>query len=124
MDNRDIIHFNLGAWRNDPGIQGFDYETRGIWFEILCLMDRSERRGVLLLNGGPMPDAHLARVLGLPLDRLRGALGTVVGTGVAAREDGTGALVSLQMIGEEKIRQICREAGKKGGNPALLAKKA
>ena len=59
-----------GDWRKDPGIQALDYESRGVWFEILMLMFESPVRGKLMLVEKPMPDAALAQVLGIPSEKL------------------------------------------------------
>lgn len=117
------IQFYPADWRKDPGVQSLDYFDRGVWFEILCLMHESPERGKLLLNGQPMPDEALARVLGLDNQILTKVLTTLLTYGVASRDEDTGALMSRRMVRDEMIRQVRTEAGKKGGNPALLNQK-
>ena len=56
------FQFYPADWRKDPGVQSLDYETRGIWWEIICLLHESDERGVLLLNGKPMPEDALCRL--------------------------------------------------------------
>jgi len=70
-DKLPAIQFYVGDWLKDPGVATLDHHHRGVWFHIICLMHESERRGVLLLNGEPMPDDALAIALGLPLDLLK-----------------------------------------------------
>ena len=117
---RPSFQFYPGDWRRDPGVQALDFHDRGVWFEILCLMHESDERGVLLLNGAPMPESALARVLGLDNQMLNQTLTTLLGYGVASRRDGDGALICRRMIRDEELSQIRREAGKKGGNPNLV----
>lgn len=117
------IQFYPADWRKDPGVQALDYFDRGVWFEILCLMHESSERGKLLLNGEPMPDDALARVLGLDNQTLTKVLTTLLRFGVASRDQGTGALINRRMVKDENLRQKRAECGKKGGNPALLKQK-
>ena len=114
------IQFYPADWRKDPAVQALNFHDRGVWFEILCLMHESSERGVLLLNGIPMPEDALARMLGLDKQILTTTLTTLLTYGAAKRRDADGAIYSSRMVKDEKIIQIRREAGKKGGNPLLL----
>lgn len=87
---------------------------------MLCLMHESERRGVLTLNGLPMPEDALSRLLGLDVDLVKQIVSKLEAHGVASREQDTGALFCRRMVRDEYIRQIRQESGKKGGNPILL----
>ena len=118
------FQFYPADWRKDPGVQSLDFETRGIWFEMLCLMHESDERGVLLLNGRPMPVDALARLLGLDNQKTTTALSTLTTYGVARVRPEDGAIFSKRMVADEKLRQIRKEAGSKGGNPVLLNQKA
>ena len=57
------LQFYPGDWRKDVGVQSLTYHDRGVWFEILMLMHESEPRGMLLLNGRPVTDEALGRLL-------------------------------------------------------------
>src|SRR3990167_798079 len=70
-DHLPAWQFYPGDWRKDSGVQALDYETRGIWFEILLLMHENQPPGKLTLNGQPMPDDALARILGLEVAKLQ-----------------------------------------------------
>lgn len=117
------FQFYPADWRKDPGVQSLSYHDRGIWFEIMCLMHESDRRGVLLLNGLAMPEDALARLLGLDNQTLTTAITTLLTYGVASREPETNALYCRRMVRDEDIRKIRQEAGKLGGNPLLLKQK-
>ena len=114
------FQFYPADWRKDPGVQSLDFETRGVWFEMLCLMHESEQRGVLLLNGRPMPAEALARLLGLDNQKTTTALTTLTTYGVARVRPEDGAIYSKRMVNDEKLRQIRKEAGSMGGNPLLV----
>jgi len=119
MAKLPYIQFYPGDWRKDPGVQSLDYETRGIWFEILMLMFESSERGKLLLNGQPMPDEAIARYLGLDKQKATTHLTNLLTYGVASRDEKDGALVCRRMIRDEELRSIRSECGKLGGNPKL-----
>lgn len=114
------MQFYPGDWRKDVGVQSLTFHDRGVWFEILMLMHESERRGVLILNGKPITDDTLSRILGLDKQNLTTTLTELLTTGVASREPETGALMCRRMVRDEETRQTRKESGKLGGNPILL----
>lgn len=114
------FQFYPADWRKDPGVQSLTYFDRGVWFEILCLMHESEQRGKLLLNGKPMPNEVLARLLGLDKQLLVKTLSTLIEFGVATQDE-NGMLINRRMIRDEERRQISRDFGHQGGNPSLKA---
>jgi len=114
------FQFYVGDWRKDPGVQSLGYHDRGIWFEMLCIMHESPERGKLILNGAKMPEDALARLLGLDNQILSNTLTTLLTYGVASLCEETGAIMSRRMVRDENLRKIRQQAGKMGGNPALL----
>lgn len=114
------MQFYPGDWRKDVGVQTLSYHDRGVWFEMLCLMHESERRGVLVLNHKAMSDEMLARLLGLDIQILTTTLTNLIATGVASREVETGAIFNRRMVRDERLRQVRTEVGKLGGNPNLV----
>ncbi|GAA4355908.1 hypothetical protein GCM10023185_19210 [Hymenobacter saemangeumensis] len=118
------IQFYPGDWHKDQGVQALDLQQRGAWFELLLMMHDSDERGVLLVNGQPMPDSVIARRLGLDNQTATQILTTLLTYGVASRRESDGALFCRRMVKDEKLRQVRTEAGKKGGNPRLLNQSA
>ena len=114
------IQFYPGDWHKDQGVQALDLTHRGAWFELLLMMHDSDERGVLLVNGQPMPDAVIARRLGLDNQSANQILTTLLAFGVASRRASDGAFYCRRMVKDEHLRQVRTEAGKKGGNPSLL----
>lgn len=123
-DKLPSFQFYPGDWRKDSGVQSLSFHDRGVWFEIILFMHESEERGVLLLNGKPMPEEALARLLGLDKQNLTTTLTTLTTYGVAKVRQSDGAIYCERMVREEHIRKVRAESGKKGGNPALLNQKA
>lgn len=117
------IQFYPGDWHKDQGVQALDLQQRGAWFELLLMMHDSDERGVLLVNGSPMPDVVIARRLGLDNQTANQILTTLLSYGVASRREADGALFCRRMVKDEKLRQVRTEAGRKGGNPHLLNQK-
>ena len=114
------IQFYPGDWHKDQGVQALDLAQRGAWFELLLMMHDSDERGVLLVNGQPMPDAVIARRLGLDNQSANQILTTLLDYGVASRREADGALYCRRMVKDENLRRVRTAAGKKGGNPLLL----
>jgi hypothetical protein len=114
------FQFYPADWRKDPAVQALDYHDRGVWFEMICLMHESSERGVLLLNGQPMSEEVLARLLGLDKQTMSDALTKILCYGAARRRECDGAIYSHRMVKDERLIQIRRDSGKKGGNPVLL----
>ena len=108
--------FYIGDWRKDPGVQSLDYESKGIWFEILLFMWESERRGLLLLNGSKPDDADVANMLGLPLDKFKQTQAKLLSKGVASVEQNTGALMNRRMFYLNDLRS---RVGKIGASKRL-----
>lgn len=117
------MQFYVGDWRKDPGVQALGYHDRGVWFEMICLMHESEERGKLLLNGAPMPEDALARLLGLDKQILTTTITTLLTYGVTSRCEETGAIICRRMIRDENLRKVRANAGKQGGNPLLVKQK-
>lgn len=117
------MQFYPADWRKDLAVQSLGYFERGVWFEMLCLMHESSERGVLLLNGSPMAEEVIARLLGLDNQTFNQTLTTLLNHGVAKRRQSDNAIYCKRMVEDERLCQIRREAGKKGGNPRLLNQK-
>ena len=83
-------------------------------------MHESDQRGKLMLNGKPVPEDALARILGLDKQILTTSLNQILTLGVGSVCEDTGALVCRRMVRDENIRKVRQNCGKLGGNPALL----
>lgn len=118
------LQFYPGDWRKDLAVQSLNYHDRGVWFEMLCLMHESSERGVLLLNGVPMPEEGIARLLGLDNQTFNQTLSTLLTYGVARRRETDNAIFNKRMVEDEVLCQKRREAGKLGGNPLLVKQKS
>ncbi len=107
-------------WRKDTAVQMLSFHDRGVWFELINIMHESAERGVLVINGAPMPEDALSRLLGLDKQTFNQTLSNLLTYGVAKQRDEDGAIYCKRMVEDEKLSQLRREAGKMGGNPNLV----
>jgi hypothetical protein len=101
-DKSPALQFYPGDWRKDSAVQSLSYHDRGVWFEMLMLMHGSEVRGKLILNGKPIPEDALCRLLGLDKQTLNQTITTLLDFGVASRCEETGNLRRLSRIKRTK----------------------
>jgi len=118
------FQFYVGDWRKDPGVQALDFFTRGVWFEMLCLMHESDERGVLLLNGKPMPDEALLKLLGISEIDLGLCMAKLEAFGIFSKRNKDLAIFSRRMCKDERTNEARRKAGRTGGNPSLVNQKS
>jgi hypothetical protein len=91
-----------------------------MWTDMLCLMFESSRRGYLQqANGQPLTYLQLARMTGCTSDEAAHLVQELADAGVCSRTE-HGLIYSRRLVRDEHKRELCREAGKKGGNPNLL----
>jgi len=106
----------------DPALRLCTPEARGVWYDMLWLMDVAERRGFLTRNGHPYPDEDLSRILAVTPEELARAKKVLLGAGVPSIEEGTGIWFNRRMVRDEGRRVVGSASGRKGGgNPALKA---
>ena len=58
-------------WRGDQALRSVSLAARGFWLECLCIMHEARPYGHLLLNGDPVGDDALARMVGASVDEVR-----------------------------------------------------
>lgn len=109
-------------WRNDVAAQSLGYFERGVWREILDIMHFCDERGVLAVNGVPIGDEGLAKMLGLSLEGLTRALTPLLQLGVAKRRESDGAIYSKRMVEDTAVSKSAYENGVRGGNPNISSK--
>lgn len=111
--------FYPGDWMKDPALRSVSLSARGLWTDMLCLMFESPRRGYLQhATGKPVTPEQLARMTGCQLKEVSRLLQELDDSGVFSRSE-HGVIYSRRMIRDEHKRELCVEAGKKGGNPNL-----
>ena len=114
------FQFYPGDWMKDPAVRCLSLAARGLWFDMLCLMHESPRRGYLQHPSGKRVEAvQLARMVGGEIAEVAALLDEIADAG-ASSETAQNVVYCRRMVRDERKRQKCSEAGKKGGgNPAL-----
>ena len=109
------IQWYPGDWQKDLGVQSLDWQPRAIWWEVLQRMHQTEDRGKMVLNGRPMTDDEIARIINCDLAKFQQALEQIFNKGVASRDD-NGALMNRRMVSDERLRNVRARAGAIGGH--------
>lgn len=105
-------------WRSDPKLRMCSIAARGLWAEMLALMQEAAPYGHLLISGRAPTDAQLAVLAGMPADELPPLLGELEAAGVFSRTR-TSTIYSRRMVRDEKKAKVSQKNGKYGGNPKL-----
>lgn len=105
--------FYIGDWFKSPDIRALPLDVRMIWFEMLCLMWESKKRGYLQINGMKTDDKFIAKMLGIDVKVYKKSLKILEKFGVFSRDE-NGVIYSRRMVKDEEIRQKKQKAGKKG----------
>jgi hypothetical protein len=87
--------------------------------DMLCQMDASHPRGVLLVGNRAATNAEIARIVGGDKRTVERLLAELETNGVFSRDD-EGAPFCRRMTRESAVSQQNAENGKLGGNPVLL----
>ena len=75
------------AWMRDPGLRRCSAASRGIWKDMLCLMDASPERGYLVVRGRPATATEIARATGNDARTVTRAINQLGENGVYSRDD-------------------------------------
>lgn len=117
-DKLPALQFYPADWRKDIAVQSLSLEDRAIWFEMLCIMHDCEERGKLIINGQPMKDETVAKMIGITLKKYRNSLVKMKSLNVFGEQDGV--IFNRRMVRDEYIRNVRKTAGSQGGNPNLV----
>lgn len=122
MKNTDL-RLRERDWRGNMALQSTSCAARGLWVEMLWLMQQGTPYGYLAINGKGIRPGMLARLVAADVEVVTVALAELEDAGLFQRAD-DGTIYSAQMVRDEEIRAKRAAGGKKGGNPLLLQAKA
>lgn len=116
-DKLPYLQVYVADWIRDTRM--LSLKARAIWFDLLTLMHDSDRRGYLYnRTGKPFSHEQLALYCATSCETVTEAIRELIDSGVASCTE-SGVLYSRRIVKDEQKRQAARQAGKKGGNPAL-----
>jgi hypothetical protein len=116
---RPAFQWYPGDLRRDVAVQACTFEARALWREMIDLMHDGEPYGHLTAGGLPIDAPQLARIVGVTPARATRWVVELESRKVFSRT-GDGVIYSRRMVRDEHIRNVRKDAGKLGGNPALL----
>jgi hypothetical protein len=116
---RPSIQFYPGDWQRDAALRSCSVGARGLWIEMICLMHEGAPYGHLAVNGAGISPRQLARMVGAAHREVVHWLDDLERAGVYSKDD-AGRIFSRRMVKDERVRNVRAEAGRLGGNPALL----
>lgn len=109
-------------WRSDPCLRMCSLAARGLWAEMLALMQEAVPFGHLLIAGRSPSSAQLAALAGAPTELIPDLLAELESSGVFSRTK-EGVIYSRRMVRDERKARAARKNGLKGGNPTLTKQK-
>ncbi|MCK9570762.1 hypothetical protein M0R72_17565 [Candidatus Pacearchaeota archaeon] len=122
MADRDPwIKFRPDYWLTDPELRSCSGRARGALIDTMCLLHYASSYGFLTVNGTKADLNAVAKQLVWRPDTYRKAVKELIEKGVLD-EDENGIIYCPRMVSDYKKRQVGRETGALGGNPALKAK--
>jgi hypothetical protein len=105
-------------WCGDQGLRSCSLAARGLWLEMLLVMDRSEPRGSLLLNGKQIDARRLASIVGADKRDVETFFRELDEAGVFSR-DTDGTVFSRKMRRDEARAERDKRSGEMGGHPEI-----
>lgn len=119
---RPAFQFYPADWRKDSALQSTSIAARGLWIEMTCIMHECDPYGHLAVNGNPLQEMQLSRLVGESVGSVKKLLAELEDAGVFSRLE-NGCIYSRRMVKDEHLRNVRAEAGRLGGNPNLLNQK-
>jgi hypothetical protein len=116
---RPAFQFYPADWRKDSALQSCSVAAQGLWINLMCVMHECDQYGHLSVNGKPMDCTQIGRLVGLAPKACQKLLDELENADVFSRND-EGVAYSRRMVNDERVRNVRAEAGRLGGNPALL----
>lgn len=99
-------------WRGDQALRMVSLAARGLWIECLAVMHEATPYGHLVVNGRPVGDDALARMVGASGDEVRTLLSELREAGVCD-VTGAGVIFSRRMVRDQERAAKGRKAVKK-----------
>ena len=109
-------------WERDPALRRCGFAAKGLWMDMLCLMDAGEERGFLTVNHRAATNTEIARMLRADARTVERLIGELEANGVFSRDDRL-AVYSRRMLRDASTSRMNAENGSRGGNPQLKKNK-
>lgn len=103
----------------DECVRCCSLSARGLWTDLLYLMDKSDERGFLSKKGRPYTATELGRFAGCNANRVSKLMKELEDSHVFDRDE-RGIPFNRRMVREAEIHAVRVASGRLGGNPNLL----
>jgi hypothetical protein len=108
-------------WRGDPNLQLCSLAARGLWIEIMCIMQTCTPYGHLTLDGTPLSLRNLAVLVHSTEGECDILLKQMREAKVFSETD-AGVIFSRRMVRDMHLRSIRAEAGSEGGKASVSSR--
>lgn len=103
--------FDPSLWLTNRALRACTPSARGLWLDMLCLMHAEG--GYLTLNGRPLDDEKIARMVGEPIKSVRACIKELGEAGVFSVDD-DGRMYSSRMVKRATFVSQARVSGLRG----------
>ena len=110
---RPAFQFYPADWLKDPALSVCSLAAKGLWIQLMCIAHEAEEYGFLAINGKPMSETQIARLVGETPTFLRKILKEIDEAGVFSRDE-RGVIYSRRMVRDERVRNARAKGGEKG----------
>jgi len=121
----DVMRWSKFHWadhENDLGLIECSLASQGLWMRLLCYMHRSVPYGHLVVSGRAASVGQIARLVRKTEAHVRPLLEELQAAGVFDRTP-ENVIFNRRMVRDAEARNLAREYGVRGGNPALIRNK-
>lgn len=118
MSRQPWMKFFPADWQSDVLLRSCSIAARGLWIELLCIMQKADPVGHLLVNGKAPAPSLLAVLCGTSEKEIRRLLDELRAAGVF--DEVEGVIVSRRMVRDVEKAERDKANGKRGGNPAVM----
>lgn len=115
---RPSFQFYPSDWRKDTALQFCSLAAQGLWINLICIAHECEPYGHLIINGKPMDNQSIGRIVGLSAKECKKLLDELFNAGVCSIND-EGVIFSRRMLRDEDIRNKRAQGGKEGAEHGI-----
>lgn len=119
MAKKPSFQFYPGDWRKDQNLSRASLQAKGALIEVLCLAFECEKRGFLKTGKHSWTIEEIGHAIGGDKSANISAIEELLSLKVL-KKNKKSTIFSSRMVRDEKLSQVRRIAGFKGGNPILL----
>jgi hypothetical protein len=110
------FEFFPSDWMTDTGIRMCSLEARGLWIDLICLMQLSDKKGYLIIGNQILNEENLRKIFGISKKKIQLLMTELLKYNLI-KVDTDGAYFCKRIVQDEHIRFVRSAAGSLGGRP-------